>query len=172
MQRPDIDESIVPKVGMLFKSVDSAFNFYARYAEVVRFGIKRYREKDGCKWLNCVREGTCKPKKKDGKPKRNRTTKRVRCLAGLKLRKIYGDDGRMCCVVIDVANLNHNHEFLPSPSGVKNFHCNKELDPTYREFIGVMQDSRVPNHCVMDMMAEMHNGPENVPLTRKDLENM
>jgi hypothetical protein len=169
LQPDDIDKNIVPRVGMQFRSIDAAYGFYARYAGVVGFGIKRYHEKHGCKWLSCVREGKCKFHKENGKRVRKKTTKRTGCLAGLKLRKVYGDDKRLWCVVIDLANLSHNHNFLPSPSAAKNFHCNKALDPTYREFIGSMHDSRVPSHCVMDMMAEMHDGPENVPLTRTDI---
>lgn len=84
----------------------------------------------------------------------------------------YGEDKRLWCVVIDLANLSHNHNFLPSPSTGKNFHCNKALDPTYREFIGSMHDSRVPSHCVVDMLAQLHDGLENVPLTWTDIKNM
>lgn len=171
-QPDDIDDSIVPKVGMKFRSVQDAYGFYAHYAGVVGFGIKKYREKTGCKWLNCVREGKCKFHKPGERRVRKKTTKRVGCLAGLKLRKVYDGNGRLFCVVIDVANLFHNHTFLKSPSATKNFHCNKEFDPNYREFIGQMQDSRVPTHCVLDLMSNLHAGPENVPLTRKDLENM
>lgn len=148
---------------MTFTSIKEAYQFYARYAAVVRFGIKKYREKHGCKWLNCVREGRCKPTLKNGKRVRKKTTKRVGCKAGLKLRKVYADDGTLCNVVIDLANLNHNHNFLPSQSGTKNFHCNRQLDPTYLEYIGRLQASRVPDHCLMDHMAELHDGAELVP---------
>jgi hypothetical protein len=172
LQPENISEDIVPKVGMQFRTVDDAYGFYAHYAEVVGFGIKKYREKRGSKWLNCVKEGKCKFHKEGGKRVRKKTTKRTGCLARLKLKKVYGDDRKLWCVVIELANLNHNHNFLPSPSATKNFHCNKALDPTYREFIGSMHDSRVPSHCVMDMMAEMHDGPQNVPLTQMDIKNM
>jgi len=37
------------------------------------------------------------------------------------------------------------------------------------EFIGAMQDSRIPNHCIMDYVSEMHGGPENVPVTSQDM---
>ncbi|WVZ64501.1 hypothetical protein U9M48_014004 [Paspalum notatum var. saurae] len=35
------------------------------------------------------------------------------------------------------------------------------------EFIGAMQDSRVPQHCIMDYVSEMHGGPENVLVTAR-----
>jgi hypothetical protein len=35
-----------------------------------------------------------------------------------------------------------------------------------------MQESRIPQHCIMDFVLEMHGGPENVPLTTQDMINM
>jgi hypothetical protein len=172
LQAADIDDTIVPRVGMQFPTIKDAYAFYKHYAGVVKFGIKKYHEKKGCKWMNCVREGKCKPSLKKGKRVRKETTRRCGCKAGIKLKKVYAEDGSLCCVVIDFVNHNHNHNFLPSPSGTKNFHCNRELDPTYLEYIGSMQASRVPEHCLMDHMAELHDGAENVLLTRKDLANM
>jgi hypothetical protein len=110
--------------------------------------------------------------RKKGKCVRKKTTRRCSCKARIKLRKVYAKDGSLCCVVIDFVNHNHNHNFLPSPSRTKNFHCNWELDPAYLEYIGSMQASRVPEHCLMDHMAELHDGVENVMLTREDLANM
>lgn len=74
--------------------------------------------------------------------------------------------------MIDLANLWHNHDFLPSPSTAQNFHCNKEKDETYLAYIASLQAARVPEHCILDHMADMHDGAENVQLTRKDLANM
>lgn len=90
LQPDNINQNIVPKVGMQFRSIEDAYGFFARYAGVMGSGIKRYREKHGSKWLSCG---------------------------------VYGDDKRVFYVVIDLANLHHNHDFLPSPSAGKNFHC-------------------------------------------------
>jgi hypothetical protein len=35
-----------------------------------------------------------------------------------------------------------------------------------------MQESRIPQHCIMDFVSEMHGGPENVPITAKDIANL
>lgn len=172
MQRADINEDIVPKKGMRFRSIEAAHAFYRDYADAVGFGIKLYRGKKRSKWMNYVREGKCKPKLKGDKRVRKKTSKRVGCKAGIKLRKVFAEDGSLQCVVIDLVNHCHNHPLLPSPSVTKNFHCNKETDPTYMEYIAGMQESRVQTHCILDHMANIHGGAEHVPLTEKDLENM
>jgi hypothetical protein len=38
--------------------------------------------------------------------------------------------------------------------------------------LGAMQESRIPQHCIIDFVSEMHGGPENVPLTTQDMINM
>jgi len=157
---------------MQFNSIDAAHTFYKDYAEVAGFGIKKYREKRSGKWMNCVREGRCKPKLKKGKRVRKKTSKRTGCKAGIKLRKVFSEDGTLQCVVVDHVNHTHNHKLLPSPCATKNFHCNKENDPTYMEYIGGLQASRVHTHTILDHMADIHGGAEHVPLTQKDLENM
>ncbi|WVZ63324.1 hypothetical protein U9M48_012965 [Paspalum notatum var. saurae] len=40
------------------------------------------------------------------------------------------------------------------------------------EFIGAMQDRRVPQHYIMDYVSEMHGGAENVPVTAQDVKNL
>ena len=46
------------------------------------------------------------------------------------------------------------------------------LTPEYMEFLSSMQQSRIPQHCIMDFVSEMHGGPENVPITAKDIANL
>jgi hypothetical protein len=40
------------------------------------------------------------------------------------------------------------------------------------EFLSAMQESRIPQHCIMDFVLEMHGGPENVPITVQDMSNL
>jgi hypothetical protein len=32
------------------------------------------------------------------------------------------------------------------------------------KFLSAMQESRIPQHCIMDFVSEMHGGPENILL--------
>jgi hypothetical protein len=40
------------------------------------------------------------------------------------------------------------------------------------DFVGAMHDSRVPQHYIVDMISDMHDDLENVPITTQDLKNM
>jgi hypothetical protein len=50
--------------------------------------------------------------------------------------------------------------------------CNKMHDREYMEFLSAMQERRIPQHCIMDFVTEMHGGPENVPITVQDMSNL
>lgn len=168
-----MNEEFIPKVGMEFSSIAAAKRFYADYAERLGFGVKLYRgNKSKFKWINCVREGKNTERLTQETRKRKKTTKRVGCRAGIKLRKIYCEDRTVERVVIAYVNHNHNHPFLKGPGAAKHFHCNKESDPTYLEYITAMQRSRIHTTTIMDHMADLHGGAHHVPLTEKDLENM
>lgn len=155
---------------MIFKTVKEAKAFYARYGQEVGFGVKLYRSRPGSKWINCHREGTCKSKVQDRK--RKKTTKRCECNAAMRLKKVLGPDGKIDSYIVDYVNLHHNHQFLPSPTTTQQFHCNKQRDSPMIELIGAMQDSRCPHHCIVDMVANLHDGSDNIPMTQKDIENM
>jgi hypothetical protein len=159
---------------MTFLSVDEAHNFYGRYAREVGFPLKRYREKPNCKWLTCSMEGKCPQRDVDNpKIRKNTSSKRTECKAGMKLKKIYDDaKENIISVRIDVLHLEHNHEFIKKKEEVDQLQCNKTHDPEYMEFLGAMHDSRVPQHCIMDYVSEMHGGPENVPVTAQDMKNL
>ncbi|WVZ75685.1 hypothetical protein U9M48_023720, partial [Paspalum notatum var. saurae] len=171
---PDsIDHRIVPRLGMMFRSVEEAHKFYGRYAMEVGFPVKKYRERKNCKWLNCSIEGKPPVRAVDNPNVRSNTSsKRTECKAGMKLKKIYDDDRKNVVMVrIDLLHLDHNHEFLKQQEEIDQLRCNKTHDPEYMEFIGAMQDSRVPQHCIMDYVSEMHGGAENVPVMAQDVKN-
>ena len=91
----------------------------------------------------------------------------------MKLKKIYDDEKKeIIAVRIDLLNLWHNHEFVDRDEEKQHYQCNKQREPEFMEFVGAMQDSRVPTHCIEDIISNMHGGPENVPMTRQDLRNM
>ena len=172
-QEVTIDPRLVPKVGMTFSGVDEAYKFYSRYAYEVGFPLKRYRERKNCKWLNCSMEGK-RAERGNGTPKvRNTISKRTQCRAGMKLKKIYDDaKENIISVRIDLIHLEHNHEFFRKDTEKNQLQCNKTHDPEYMEFLSAMQESRIPQHCIMDFVSEMHSGPENVLLTTQDMINL
>jgi hypothetical protein len=173
LQKKNIDPTIVPKVGMNFKDDDNAYKFYKRYAYEVGFPLKKYREKTFSKWINCSREGKSAPKSNDTPRMRNRTSGRTQCKAGIKLKKIYDDEQKLVVAAkIEMVNLEHNHEFITDEAEKQHLCCNKSRDAEFINFIDAMHDSRVPQHCIVDFISEMHDAPENVPVTAQDLKNM
>jgi hypothetical protein len=91
----------------------------------------------------------------------------------MKLKKIYDDaKENVISVWIDLVNYEHNHEFLKKDTGKGQLQCNKTHDRDYMEFLSAMQESRIPQHCIMDFVSEMHGGPENVLITVQDMSNL
>jgi hypothetical protein len=60
-------------------------------------------------------------------------------------------------VQIVLVNLEHNHEFITEDTEKQHLHCNKSRDPECVEFVGAMQDSRVPQHYIVDFNLNMHD---------------
>jgi hypothetical protein len=69
-------------------------------------------------------------------------------------------------------HLEHNHGFIKKDTEKKHLQCNKTHGPEYMEFLSAMQQSRIPQHCIMDFMSKMHGGPENVPIIANDIANL
>jgi predicted class III extradiol MEMO1 family dioxygenase len=89
-----------------------------------------------------------------GNPRiRNTCSKRTQCKAGMKLKKIYDDaKDNVISVQIDLVNYEHNHEFLKKDTEKGQLQCNKTHDREYMEFLSAMQESRIPQHCIMDLL--------------------
>lgn len=171
-QNPNINPALVPQVGMSFKTPKEAKDFFARYGQEVGFAVKLYRSRPDSKWVNCHREGTCTSQPPAEERKRKKTTKRCECAAAIRMKKVRGADGKVESYTVDYVNLIHNHELLPSPTITQQFHCNKQFDSPMVELIGAMQDTRCPNPSIVDMVDNLHDGSENIPMTLKDIANM
>jgi hypothetical protein len=104
---------------------------------------------------------------------RNTSSNRTQCKAGMKLKKFMMMTKRqlyqcilICCTWIIIMN------FFKKDTEKIQLQCNKTHDPEYMEFISSMQESRIPQHCIMDYVSEMHSGPESVPVTAQDMYNL
>jgi len=103
---------------MTFNNVDEANNFYRRYAYAVGFPLKKYREEKNCKWLNCSMEGRCAERSVDNPKVRKTSSKRTKCKAGMKLKKIYDDaKENVIALRINLVHFEHNHEFSTAKEG-------------------------------------------------------
>jgi hypothetical protein len=113
------------------------------------------------------------PNRADTPRMRNRSSGRTQCKAGIKLKKIYMMMKKMVVAAkIELVNLEHNHEFITDEAEKQHLRCNKIRDAEFINFVDAMHDSRVPQHCIVDFISEMHDGSENLPVTAQDLKNM
>ncbi|XP_022023583.1 protein FAR1-RELATED SEQUENCE 5-like [Helianthus annuus] len=131
--KPSVPSSITPVVGMVFSSLDAAYEFYQIYAKKGGFCVRKgsQTEKNGFiayKYYTCSKEGHKPFKKFDGvlevvkdgkKPRkgRNRPSIRTGCNAHIAL---YSDDGKSYNLYRFVEQHNHtlisqeDMQFVPS----------------------------------------------------------
>jgi hypothetical protein len=82
-----------------------------------------------------------------------------------------GCNKEVTSVTIEVFEPSHNHPML-TKQAAKHYYSAKRRDPSYMEFINQLNDARVPQPSIIDLMENMHGGLENMPLTKRDLMNM
>ncbi|XP_022031669.1 protein FAR1-RELATED SEQUENCE 5-like [Helianthus annuus] len=106
-----MSESLKPRVGMVFDSVDQAYGFYVKYAHASGFSVRKntsYNNTKGVlklKHFTCSKEGFKIPNK--GKGKRRKPSKRVGCEAHTKLQLTV--DGKYDMVFVPFTGIdNHN----------------------------------------------------------------
>ncbi|XP_075633637.1 protein FAR1-RELATED SEQUENCE 5-like [Castanea sativa] len=109
----NIEEEVIPKLGIEFETEQDAYDFYNNYACVVRFSIRRSKghkgDKDGSrKWLDrvfcCSCEGILGNDKRDDNVKCHRPETRCGCLAEMKISCRYSEK---YCVVKFVSEHTH-----------------------------------------------------------------
>lgn len=74
-------------------------------------------------------------------------------------------------MMIDQVILEHNHKLLPSPTITKNMECHKNRECEVTELVDDLQAWRVPHYCLLNVLFDMHDGEENMPMTTRDIEN-
>ena len=102
---------------------------------------------------------------------RNNTSKKSKCKAKLKLKRVFGINKVEECVVIEQAHLDHNHELNGHAANTSQMPCHKTKDAMVLDVVDETADKNVPNRCINNMMRDMHTGVDKVPLTFRDLEN-
>ena len=109
----NVEEEVIPKLGIELETEQDAYDFYNSYASVVGFSIRRSKghkgDKDGsCKWLDRVFCCSCKGiqgnDKRDDNVKCHRPETRCGCLAEMKISCRYSEK---YCVVKFVSELIH-----------------------------------------------------------------
>ena len=172
MQKEDIDPALIPRPGMSFRNRKEARAFYEAYAEEVGFNLSYGNSKTYSYIIQCSNEGVHTYFKKNEELRvRNNTTKKTHCMSKMKLKRIYDENKNEISVVIEQVDLMHNHPCLKKKEEIINMRSHKEKDPILLEFVDDLQAADVPHHSIQNIVRDMHGGGENVPMTRRDLEN-
>jgi hypothetical protein len=165
-----MNPDLIPREGMTFRSDEEARDFYEQYAELARFGVKLSNRKPYSRVMRCTNSGMGKfYKGNEDLRVRNKTTKKTSCNAHLKFTRVYDSEGNEASLVLEKANLFHNH-YLLTPSKTK--HQHKRIDSIIFDIIDELQDAGVSSQQIKNVLQNMHGGhAELVPVTTQDIAN-
>ncbi|KAL6873996.1 hypothetical protein ACP4OV_014078 [Aristida adscensionis] len=166
-----IPAEIVPSVGKMFRNEELAYEFYLKYAKLAGFGVCRGNSKKFSRTFKCKFAGTWKFHKPGKQRQRNKTTKKTKCQANLKLKKVWGCTGDLDHLFVESLCLEHNHPLFNTPKVTNLMECHKNHDDTLMGYVDSLHESGVPKHCVMNIVSDMHGGEENNPISERDLDN-
>ncbi|KAF8768990.1 hypothetical protein HU200_004531 [Digitaria exilis] len=157
---------------MSFKTEREAHEFYRTYAQLAGFSINMGNRKTYSRVMRCSREGKGEFHKGNEDLRiRNNTSKKTHCKAQVKFKRVYNSDGKEEGMVIEWVNLFHNHILTPKQTVTQHMRGHKSKDPELLEIVDELQDADVRSHCIRNLLGRMHGGPENVPITTRDIEN-
>ncbi|XP_072986187.1 protein FAR1-RELATED SEQUENCE 6-like [Typha latifolia] len=123
-------DSLVPRLGMIFGSIDEAFQFYMAYGYRTGFGVikRSCHSMDGVKYraaFVCCKEG--KPRVRPGPKSRRRLVAKTECKAMMVIK----DSTRQNRWEVDFLELEHNHPC--DPEMVRFMKCFRDLPAWQKE---------------------------------------
>ncbi|XP_010243044.1 PREDICTED: protein FAR1-RELATED SEQUENCE 5-like [Nelumbo nucifera] len=165
-----IPEKWTPKIGMIFPTVEEAYEFYNTYAGKVGFSIRK-ASRVSCKRSNQVRYGKfcCS---REGKrnasrslnAKIHRPETRCGCMASMTISR--AKDGYR---VIGF-NETHNH-MIATPTKSHMLRSQRRVSDIQSFQAKMADDAGIAPKAVMELMTREANGCENIGFTSTDLKN-
>jgi hypothetical protein len=167
LQKSDLPDYLIPKMGMVFKDFDAGRVFYNRYARHAGFGTRIGQKSGFNRYLYCTREGKHASSVSESERQRDKTTKRCGCKAKLRLKGNEHDD---TVVIVDI-NFEHNHQLIQSPTMLVFLHSHKSFDPTILDYVKFLQFQNVQHHTIMSILYGSLGGGQFLALHGRDLIN-
>ncbi|XP_008775026.2 protein FAR1-RELATED SEQUENCE 6-like [Phoenix dactylifera] len=135
------DDGLVPKIGMIFESVDDAFQFYKAYGYRTGFGVTKRSSHnfDGIRYrstFTCCKGG--KAKVKPGNKSRRKPVVRTECKAMMVIK----DQHFQNRWVVDDLILEHNHPL--DPDMVRFMKCFREFPSSVKRKLQINDDAGMP----------------------------
>ncbi|GJN40204.1 hypothetical protein PR202_gb29385 [Eleusine coracana subsp. coracana] len=165
---PRIGPKYVPHSDMTFESLDEVYNFYAMYAMLAGFLVRKGRKRNGKRGqeYECSFKGNHRGSPRADR-KRDKTTMRKRCKAMVCALQSK-DEG---VVHFKRIVLEHNHIFTCSPRMVKSMRAHKNKDPALTTMIDMLLNNKIRHVKVMSILRKTVGGCESLNVTEKDVQN-
>lgn len=160
-----VREHIIPKENMGFATEEEGYAFYREYARVAGFGCKKHKNKTMSRLYACSQQGYGKFYKEGEERKRAKLSKRVGCMASVKL-KLRGKEW-----FFEKVCLEHNHTLNPDASEVKHMRSHKNKDPAIMDLVDDMQYSGVTPNATVNVLTKWHGDHALLQVNERDLEN-
>jgi FAR1 DNA-binding domain len=156
-------EDLRPCIGMEFKTVDEAFNFYNAYGGHAGFSVRRNtftKSKKGVSSFRfvCSKEGFSKKQLAEQKslgsstyqktPEREYESTRTGCKAYLRIKLLKSGVWQ-----ISIFEDEHNHALILSPSKNRNLRSQKQMQAEDKELILDLNAQNVGTSQIMEYMA-------------------
>ncbi|KAJ3685265.1 hypothetical protein LUZ61_014429 [Rhynchospora tenuis] len=177
------EEAGDPYVGMEFKSIDDAFNFYNMYGGKKGFSVRRQSRNSSKKGVTavlfvCSKEGLSKRQKHEHKelgsssklptPQKDQGSSRTDCKAYIRLKLVNE-------VIWQVTKFHdvHNHEFAPNTSSKRRrLRSLRFMTSNDEKIILDLNAQNVGPSKIMEYLSIQHGGKNNVSFTTKDVSNL
>lgn len=177
---PICDETLKPRLGQMFPTIDDAYDFYKEYGRKSGFDIRKNtsrKDKSGYvlhKYYVCSNAGSYERScpsvdnlNSDGKQTRRRRTSSTRCNCPAKLvLKFHPNQG----YVVMGFSEEHNHP-LVSTSCRKFLRSNREVGDSHKIFICDMKRAKIGPMKSYTVLKEMVGSYDNVRATSTDFKN-
>ncbi|XBI15953.1 hypothetical protein VPH35_058289 [Triticum aestivum] len=174
LYKPQCDEELKPKVGMLFDDIGSVMEFYRMYAHHVGFGVRLGQQKivdNVLQWKRflCAKEGF-RPEKGMvvvDPSKKRRKVKLTRCGCQAFIYVTRESDGKY-----RIASLTeyHNHPFVP-PSHQHLIRSNRQISERVKTTLHDCQKASIGTSLAYRFLHFGAGVFEHVGCTQKDLQN-
>lgn len=170
------DSMVAPYVGMVFKSDDDAFEYYASFARKNGFSIRKERSRLSPQLgiykrdFVCYRSGFAPPRKKPiGEHHRDRKSVRCGCDAKMYLSKEVVE-GVSQWYVVQFSNV-HNHELLEDDQ-VRLLPAYRKINETDQGRILLLSKAGFPIHRIVKVL-ELEKGTQGgqLPFLERDVRN-
>ncbi|XXG73186.1 hypothetical protein AAC387_Pa07g2146 [Persea americana] len=169
---PDVEEELIPIVGMLVDSIEEAYNLYNIYAKAAGFSVRKSsdaRRKNEVVWKKfvCSKEGQKVEKMcRTNVVQRRVTDIRENCGAELQVRRNADGQWVVCKFVIE-----HSH-ILSSPRKAHMLQSHRSVTAPKKKMIDSLSAANIRTCSQMDIFEVQAGGRANmVGFTEKDVQN-